>query len=351
MCNIAAYAGEKQAAPILIEMLRRQQAYDGDMSTGIATIYEGKIYWRKVIGNVDVLLRETDALSLPGTIGIAHSRPSGTPDTYDFAHPHLSMDEETVLVLNGTMPADRYSHQRDAAVRMLQDNGYHFRTERNDKPTSWPKLWNGNYVAGAEARVNLADYYIKQGKSCEEALAMSCTQLYTDNVALMMSVKEPDKIFGIRTTRPMNILLADGETYMASTRFAFPEGLKGTCASLPVLHTCVITRGSYLVTGYKIQGEEVSEMTPYTYAEGYRRLVELLKGRKAAPLYFDDLEIAIHREMRDLWPGNHTYVQGARLAYEILYQLYEEGRLCSEIRPQKCKSGVRNRVFMWLEEE
>ena len=38
MCNIAGYIGKSQAAPILLEMLRKQELYDGDMSTGIATI-------------------------------------------------------------------------------------------------------------------------------------------------------------------------------------------------------------------------------------------------------------------------------------------------------------------------
>lgn len=115
MCNIAAYAGGKQAAPILIEMLKKQQDYDGGMSTGIATIHEGKLHWRKVVGDVDTLLRETDALSLPGTIGIAHTRPSGTPETYELAHPYVSMDERTALVSNGLTPQNQYGEQRDAA--------------------------------------------------------------------------------------------------------------------------------------------------------------------------------------------------------------------------------------------
>ena len=41
MCNIAGYAGNQQAAPILLEMLRKQEPYDGDMSTGVASILEG----------------------------------------------------------------------------------------------------------------------------------------------------------------------------------------------------------------------------------------------------------------------------------------------------------------------
>ncbi|MBO5652898.1 MAG: glutamine--fructose-6-phosphate aminotransferase, partial [Clostridia bacterium] len=67
MCNIAGYAGKRRAAPILLEMLRRQQAFDGDMSTGIATVHEGKLYCRKIVGDVDKLIAETDVLDLPGT--------------------------------------------------------------------------------------------------------------------------------------------------------------------------------------------------------------------------------------------------------------------------------------------
>ena len=71
MCNIAGYIGEKRAAPILIEMLRRQEGFDGGVCTGIVTLHEGRLYYRKVVGGVDALLKATDAMSLPGTVGIA----------------------------------------------------------------------------------------------------------------------------------------------------------------------------------------------------------------------------------------------------------------------------------------
>ena len=48
MCNMAGYVGERKAAPILIDMLRAQEALNGGYYTGIATIYEGKIYYRKL---------------------------------------------------------------------------------------------------------------------------------------------------------------------------------------------------------------------------------------------------------------------------------------------------------------
>ena len=38
MCNIAGYIGNKQAAPILIDLLRRQQHYDGAASPRISPL-------------------------------------------------------------------------------------------------------------------------------------------------------------------------------------------------------------------------------------------------------------------------------------------------------------------------
>ena len=47
MCNIAGYVGEKEAAPILVEMLKREEIFDGGYSTGIITIHNGKFYCKR----------------------------------------------------------------------------------------------------------------------------------------------------------------------------------------------------------------------------------------------------------------------------------------------------------------
>ncbi len=47
MCNIAGYVGERQAAPVLIEMLKKQEGFAGGFYSGIATIHEGRIYYAK----------------------------------------------------------------------------------------------------------------------------------------------------------------------------------------------------------------------------------------------------------------------------------------------------------------
>ena len=61
MCNMAGYAGIKDAAPILIEMLKRQEGFEGGYSSGIATFHEGKIYYAKIVGDTDRLVALTEA--------------------------------------------------------------------------------------------------------------------------------------------------------------------------------------------------------------------------------------------------------------------------------------------------
>ena len=81
-------------------MLKKAEYFDGGLSTGIATIHNCVLYTRKVIGDVETLLKETDALSLPGTTGFIHSRTDN--NFLSHAHPFTSDDEQLALILNGT---------------------------------------------------------------------------------------------------------------------------------------------------------------------------------------------------------------------------------------------------------
>lgn len=349
MCNIAGYAGNRQAAPILLEMLRRQAYYDGDMSTGIATIHEGRLHYRKVVGDVDTLIRQTDVLYLPGTIGIAHTRPGGGNPEKPF-HPFISMDQQMALVTNGTTPKTKYCPMWDEAADLVDRNGYALTHETPNPKGQSPRLSrNGNYITPAEVRVHVLDHYLKQGKSVTQALALTCAHLYSDNVTVVINQNYPDSIFALRTTRPMVAVMEKGETYMATTRFGLPEGMGDKAIDLPLFHACEITRQGIRISPDRMDMEEVSEMTPYTYREAYRYLEELLTSQKA-PLYFDELEFALDAR-RDLWPGNHTCVQHARLVYDLLWQFEKEGRLRRETRIQEQKNGARHRYYMWLEDK
>ena len=350
MCNIAGYVGNRQAAPILLEMIRRQQAFDGGASTGIVTIHEGVLHYRKVIGDVDALINTTDALYLPGTIGIAHTRPSGTPKTYGFAHPFVTEDGMLAGVINGTGRGAQYGTALKEMVTFLEDEGYTFWGGYNSGESKFPTLKNDHHISSVEARVNVVHYHMQKGMTMGQAMAKTQADYYEDKALVMINRDTPDRIYGLRTSRPMNVLMAEGEKLMATARFAFPEDVSGEVMMLPLHQVCEVTREGVTVTADRMDCEPVAEMTPYTYAEGYKRIVEMLAGKQDAPLYFDDLEIAVFKHMRDLWPGNYRLVQDARLVYDILYQLHQEGRLKSVIKPMPGKETVINRQYMWIDE-
>lgn len=346
MCNIAGYAGSRQAAPILLEMLKRQEYYDGNVSTGIATIHEGKLYYRKLVGDVDNLIQNSDVLDLPGTIGIAHTRPSGTPGTVA-AQPCLSTDETLALVTNGTTPKTKYCANWDAAVDMLNEKGYAFR-HTNPASCKSPKLKrNGCHISVLEARIALTQMYVQEGRSFPQAMALACAHMYSDNVTVMLGEHDPDSIFALRSTRPLLALAEGGETYLATCRYAFDEGKGDMAEYLPLHYACQIARNGVTVTEHKMDIEPVAEITPETFQACYNRLCKLLSVKKADALYFDELEFAV-LDMRDIFEGNYTYLQHARLVYDVLWQLDKESRLCRELRQQESKYGLRKRYYMWL---
>lgn len=368
MCNIAGYVGEKRAAPILLEMLRNQQGFDGGACTGIATIHEGRIYYRKIVGDVDTLIKTTDAFYLPGNIGIAHSRPGGTAETWGCAHPFITYGEDMACVTNGTGRGINVKESVAKVREMLDSLGYKFRGEcfSYDEPRP-SALKNGAIISGAEVRLNAIYHYHKaEGMSLTAAMARADGEMYKDGVIEIMDLNAPDRLYVLRTSRPAITLKASHGTYIATTRFAFPEDEVGELVQLPVMHPCEIFKDKIVVSSDKIQGEEVSEITDYTLSEGYKRIEAMLRGKKDAPLYFDDMELAVWREMRDLFPGDHTLIQDARLVYDVLWRLHEEGRLhtrtllmgrTNRYEPSdpmyndaRNQPGFKNRTFMWLED-
>jgi glucosamine--fructose-6-phosphate aminotransferase (isomerizing) len=99
MCGIFGYIGPHQAAPLLLEGLRRLE-YRGYDSTGIA-VKNGTINIHKKVGKVQDL-RTVLPSSIPGTLGIAHTRwatHGGVTD--ENAHPHESAEGKVVIVHNG----------------------------------------------------------------------------------------------------------------------------------------------------------------------------------------------------------------------------------------------------------
>lgn len=95
MCGIVGYVGDKEAAPLILEMLSRLE-YRGYDSAGVATISDG-LHLEKDKGGV----ADLDA-DLPGTTGIGHTRwATHGPPSKTNAHPHLNSDGTIAVVHNG----------------------------------------------------------------------------------------------------------------------------------------------------------------------------------------------------------------------------------------------------------
>ena len=346
MCNIAGYAGNKQAAPILGEILRRQQYYDGNMSAGIVTYHEGKLHCRRATGPVEKLLEETDALELPGTIGIAHTRPAPSA-----VQPVMSKDETIALATNGTTCTTKHCANWDAAATLLDESGFEFGSWREDdgKHMPHPKVARTNRIVSTmEVRYGIFAYWLDRGKSPEEALVHAGEAMYKDNASVILTLRFPDRFFALRTTRSLFAATKDGETFLATAKLGLPEEVRERGFCLPLFHACTLTREGVTISPHRMQIEEVSEMTPYTYHEAYRRFEKILRSERA-PLYFDELEFAAG-DMRDIWPGNHTFVQNARLVYDILEQFEREGRLKKELREQERSGRIRLRWYFRLDD-
>jgi len=88
MCGIVGVIGRAEAAPLLLESLRRLE-YRGYDSAGIATLVDGFIERRRAEGKLVNLAAVLDASPLRGTTGIGHTRwaTHGAP-TESNAHPH-----------------------------------------------------------------------------------------------------------------------------------------------------------------------------------------------------------------------------------------------------------------------
>ena len=102
MCGIVGYTGHLQAAPVLLEGLKKLE-YRGYDSAGIAVMQQDSIAISKVTGRIAGLSQKTDdGKLLSGTTGIGHTRwaTHGAP-TDTNAHPHASNDGRFAVVHNG----------------------------------------------------------------------------------------------------------------------------------------------------------------------------------------------------------------------------------------------------------
>lgn len=192
MCGIVGYTGNQEAAPILMDGLRKLE-YRGYDSAGVAVVKDNAISLIKASGRIANLYEKTEAGKLlPGCAGIGHTRwaTHGAP-TDTNAHPHLSNDGKFAIVHNGII--ENYI----ALQEELKNKGYHFESQTD-----------------TEVVVHLIEMYYNG--DLKKAVLQAASRLQGSYALGVACADEPEKIIAVREYSPLLIGVGIGENYFAS---------------------------------------------------------------------------------------------------------------------------------------
>ncbi|MEO9826590.1 MAG: glutamine--fructose-6-phosphate transaminase (isomerizing) [Paracoccaceae bacterium] len=195
MCGIVGILGDHQAAPTLVEALKRLE-YRGYDSAGIATIADGKLDRRRAVGK---LINLSDLLvtnPLEGKSGIGHTRwaTHGKP-TETNAHPHRS--GPVAVVHNGII--ENFKTLREELVA----KGYKTETDTDTETISL-----------------LAQSFLDQGLAPRDAAEQTIARLEGAFALAFLFDGHDDLIFAARKGSPLAVGHGDGEMYLGSDAIA-----------------------------------------------------------------------------------------------------------------------------------
>jgi glucosamine--fructose-6-phosphate aminotransferase (isomerizing) len=226
MCGIVGYLGDEEAAPILLEGLRRLE-YRGYDSAGISIYENGNgLVTLKRPGKISELTNSLEKRMPKGTCGIAHTRwaTHGAPNEVN-AHPHLSSADDIALVHNGIIENAGILRKR------LQGFGYKFRSETD-----------------TEVVVHLIDYALKNGAcTLEEAVAQALQQIDGAYGIAVISARDPYKIVVARNGSPLLIGIGQKGQYMVGSDVAAVLAQTREVVYLDDGDYAVLTRDGYRV--------------------------------------------------------------------------------------------------------
>ena len=138
MCSIIGYYGKETAAPIIVKGLKRME-YRGYDSVGVATESENQIGLKKGTGKVQEVNSRVQLETLPGRVGIGHTRWATHGKVTDVnAHPHPSNSGKIAIVHNGII------ENFEELKKELESDGYVFKSETDSEIISnlLQKFWN-----------------------------------------------------------------------------------------------------------------------------------------------------------------------------------------------------------------
>ena len=315
MCNIAGYIGYERAAPKLFEMMEKQEGLGGGFYTGIATIHQGKLYYRKVIGDVARLLDKTDAATLPGTMGIIHSRTKSGGDV-EWGHPFVNEKENMAYIANGAGGFFEKIRNKDAIAQALSDAGHIFRSRTPGATGNYPRFSDGSSAHVSDVMCHLIESFILECGGPAEAMRKAFIEFPSEIVGLMIHTDTPDCIIASRINQPLMIGRDENSTYLATTAMAFPD--LNWINPMPTTSTATIYQNSINILPFESIDYSVASIFPWE--KSYNRVMTLLSNGSAKTL------AELMKETNEFWPKNEVS-QSAMMVYEILRHLKRSNKI------------------------
>ena len=228
MCVWSAYAGKKQAAPIVYDGLRKIEGYWAGFYTGIVSCDNGKFYFDKCCGNTGVFAEKFSLADFPGTTALAHSRTaSGGLDNR--AHPFVGTEGIVALISQGAAGVFQpWRHQYTDVLMELYNEGR--RPRSGSKPEcgmrELPGLTtpDGLQISAADVETNSIEReYMKHG-DIVKALRDGCARLPGEHCSMCLFADKPGTIGFINMNQRVCYAFEEDGVYMATSMDALPNG-------------------------------------------------------------------------------------------------------------------------------
>ena len=197
MCGIFGFIGNRSAAPLLVEGLRRLE-YRGYDSTGLV-VRNGSLQMYKKVGKVSELSKILPN-HIDGDIGIAHTRWATHGSVTDSnAHPHMNEDESIAIVHNGII-----DNARDLRSR-LESKGIKLNSETD-----------------SEVLVHMINIGITSGQEPLEAVRQTLKRV-TGTWGLCVLFRDYEQIICARNGSPLILGQGVGESFVSSDPHALSQ--------------------------------------------------------------------------------------------------------------------------------
>ena len=198
MCSIIGYYGKETAAPIIVKGLKRME-YRGYDSVGVATESENQIGMKKGIGKVQEVNSKVQLETLPGRVGIGHTRWATHGKVTDVnAHPHPSNSGKIAIVHNGII------ENFEELKKELENEDYVFKSETD-----------------SEIIANLLQKHHDQTKNVKETIQKTVSQLKGHYSFVAMF--EDGQLAAARFHEPLIIGVGEEDYFLSSDVLGFIE--------------------------------------------------------------------------------------------------------------------------------